>query len=59
MTIHNTDILIIGAGPSGMVAAITPIQHNPTKKVTVFSTMIGERAFASARVTVQMALFKK
>jgi len=35
MTIHNTDILIIGAGPAGMVTAMTAVQHNPTKKITV------------------------
>ena len=35
MTIHNTDILIIGAGPAGMVSAMTAVQHNLTKKITV------------------------
>lgn len=31
----NTDVLIIGAGPAGMVAAMTAKQHNPDKKVMV------------------------
>jgi len=33
--IITTDILIIGAGPSGMVAAMTAMQHNPNKQITV------------------------
>ncbi|NEW61360.1 FAD-dependent oxidoreductase [Sulfurovum sp. bin170] len=32
---RETDILIIGAGPAGMVAAMTAIQSNPTKQVIV------------------------
>lgn len=31
----QTDILIIGAGPAGMVAAMTAMQNNPNKEVTV------------------------
>ncbi|MBL0721180.1 MAG: FAD-dependent oxidoreductase [Sulfurovum sp.] len=31
----KTDILIIGAGPAGMVAAMTAVESNPTKKVLV------------------------
>ncbi|MBN2722328.1 MAG: FAD-dependent oxidoreductase [Campylobacterales bacterium] len=33
-----TDILIIGAGPAGMVAAMTAVQYNPDKKVTVIKS---------------------
>lgn len=31
----KTDILIIGAGPAGMVAAMSAMQNNPTKTVTI------------------------
>jgi len=34
----ETDILIIGAGPAGMVAAMTAMQNNPTKKVMVIKS---------------------
>lgn len=34
----STDILIIGAGPAGMVAAMTSKQHNMDKKVTVIKS---------------------
>jgi len=34
----ETDILIIGAGPAGMVAGITAVENNPTKKVTIIKT---------------------
>ncbi len=34
----ETDILIIGAGPAGMVAAMTAMQNNPTKQVMVIKS---------------------
>lgn len=35
MTLRKTDILIIGGGPAGIVAAVTARKNNPTKKIVL------------------------
>ena len=35
MSVENTDVLIIGGGPGGIVTALTARKYNPGKKITL------------------------